>query len=57
MGFYHIAQGAQVPIVLVRFDYGRKVMGVGPTINPTGDIAADMVEIQSYYTGVEGKNP
>lgn len=56
-GFYHIAQGANVPIVLVRFDYGRKVMGVGPTIKPTGDIATDMAEIQSHYTGIEGKNP
>jgi len=56
-GFYHIAQGADVPIVLVRFDYGRKVMGVGPTIEPTGDLTADMAEIQSHYVGVEGKNP
>lgn len=55
-GFYHIAQGADVPIVLVRFDYGRKVMGVGPTIEPSGDVAADIAEIQSYYAGIEGKN-
>ena len=56
-GFYHIAQGAKVPIVLVRFDYGRKVMGIGPTIEPSGDIAADMAQIQSVFTSVKGKNP
>jgi len=56
-GFYHIAQGAKVPIVLVRFDYGRKVMGVGPTIEPSADITADMAQIQSQFSGIEGKNP
>ena len=56
-GFYHIARGAKVPIVLIRFDYGRKVMGIGPTIEPSGDAAADMVHIQSIFAAVRGKNP
>jgi len=56
-GFYHIAQGAKVPIVLVRFDYGRKVMGIGPAIEPSGDIAAEMAHIQSIFAAIEGKNP
>lgn len=56
-GFYHIAQGAQVPIVSVRFDYGRKVMGIGPTIEPSGDMAADMARIQSVFATIQGKNP
>jgi 1-acyl-sn-glycerol-3-phosphate acyltransferase len=55
-GFYHIAQGAEVPIVLVRFDYGRKVMGIGPTITPSGEMAADMARIQSIFSGIKGKN-
>ncbi len=55
-GFYHIAQGADVPILLVRFDYGRKVMGLGPTIEPSGDVTADMAEIQSHFSGIDGKN-
>ncbi len=56
-GFYHIAQGAGVPIVSVRFDYGRKVMGIGPTIEPSGDMAADMARIQSVFATIKGKNP
>ncbi len=56
-GFYRIAEGAEVPVVLVRFDYGRKVMGIGPTIEPTGNVEADMKVIQSYFEGVIGKNP
>ena len=55
-GFYHIAQGANVPMVMVRFDYGRKVMGLGPTLEPSGDVTADMAQIQSYFVGIEGKN-
>ena len=55
-GFYHIAEKADVPLVLVRFDYGRKVMGIGPTIEPTGDITADMKIIKSHYAGIKGKN-
>lgn len=56
-GFYRIAEGADVPIVLVKFDYGRKVMGIGPTIIPTGDVETDMVTIQAHYVGINGKNP
>ena len=56
-GFYHIAQGAKVPIVLVRFDYGRKVMGVGPTFEPSGDVTADIAKIQAVYTNIKGRHP
>jgi 1-acyl-sn-glycerol-3-phosphate acyltransferase len=55
-GFYRIAQEAEVPIVLVRFDYGRRVMGIGPTIEASGDLAGDMAHIKAHYAGVVGKN-
>jgi 1-acyl-sn-glycerol-3-phosphate acyltransferase len=55
-GFYHIALGAGVPIVLVIFDYGRKIMHLGPTFWPSGDYEADLAEIQSYFAGVQGKH-
>ncbi len=56
-GFYHIAQGANVPIVPVRFDYGRKVMGIGPAFETTGEMAADVAHIQSFFKAIKGKNP
>ena len=56
-GFYHIAKGASVPIVMGYIDYRRKAGGLGPTIIPTGDIEADMVQIRSFYSGVTGKYP
>ena len=55
-GFYHIAQGAGVPMVLVIFDYGRKIMRLGPTIWPSGNYEADLAEIQAYFADVQGKH-
>lgn len=48
-GFYHIANGAGVPMVLGMMDYRRKVVGLGPAIYPTGDYEADMRKIMSFY--------
>lgn len=56
-GFYHIAVGAKVPIVLGFLDYARKAGGVGPTIMPTGDFEADMKKIGVFYAGVTAKYP
>ena len=56
-GFYYIAQGAHVPIVLAFIDYRRKAAGIGPMITPTGDIEADIEIIRSFYAQVSGKCP
>lgn len=56
-GFYHIAKGAGVPILLGYVDYRRKAGGVGPSIMPTGDMEADMQQICTFYLGVTGKYP
>jgi len=55
-GFYYIAQGANVPIVLSYLDYKRKTGGIGPIIMPTGDIEADMEIIRTFYASVTGKH-
>jgi 1-acyl-sn-glycerol-3-phosphate acyltransferase len=55
-GFYHIACGAEVPIVLGFLDYQRKVGGFGPLVFPTGNISTDMKTIMAFYDGVRGKN-
>ena len=55
-GFYYIAAGAGVPIVLAYLDYDKKVGGLGPIFQPTGDIDADMVAIKAFYAAVRGKN-
>ncbi|MEW9897552.1 lysophospholipid acyltransferase family protein [Chitinivorax sp. PXF-14] len=56
-GFYHIAKGANVPIVLAFLDFRRKVGGFGPVFRPTGNVEADMAEIQAFYKNISGKNP
>jgi 1-acyl-sn-glycerol-3-phosphate acyltransferase len=56
-GFYYIAYGAGVPIILGFVDYKRKVGGLGPVFTPTGNIESDMREIQSFYSGITGKRP
>lgn len=56
-GFYHIANGANVPIVLGFLDYMRKVGGIGPTLIPTGNIESDMAKIRAFYDTISGKTP
>lgn len=55
-GFYYIALGAQVPIVLAYLDYERKIGGLGPVFQPTGDIKADMAAIKAFYAPFKGRN-
>ncbi len=55
-GFYHMAHGAGVPIGLAYLDFARKAGGIGRMFSTSGDIEADMVEIQQFYSGVTGKN-
>ncbi|MDB4945015.1 MAG: hypothetical protein JWP97_4549 [Labilithrix sp.] len=53
-GFYHIARGANVPLVLGWLDYGRKRGGLGAAIDLTGDVKKDMDRIRAFYAE---KNP
>ena len=54
-GFYYIALGAHVPIVMGYIDYERKVVGIGPIFHPSGDIAADIKKIAEFYADKKGK--
>jgi 1-acyl-sn-glycerol-3-phosphate acyltransferase len=56
-GFYHIARGANVPIVLGFIDYGRKVAGLGPAFTPTGDLNADFAVFREFYGKVQARFP
>lgn len=56
-GFYHIALGAGVPLVLGYVDYARKVGGLGPAIVPTGDYEADMARIVAFYADKTARHP
>lgn len=56
-GFYYIARGAEVPLVMVVFDYANRRMRVGPTVWPGESYEADLKKVQSFFMGVEGRNP
>lgn len=56
-GFYYIAKGAHVPILLCKFDYGHKIIGISAPFFPTDDVDADFAFIDNYFRGVRGKNP
>jgi 1-acyl-sn-glycerol-3-phosphate acyltransferase len=48
-GFYRIAEGAGVPVILAFFNYETRRLGLGPTMTLTGDKDADMEIIRSFY--------
>jgi 1-acyl-sn-glycerol-3-phosphate acyltransferase len=56
-GFYYIAQGAGVPMVLAYIDYARRVMGIGPVIYPSGDQDADLRILHDFYRDKVARYP
>jgi 1-acyl-sn-glycerol-3-phosphate acyltransferase len=56
-GFYYIALGAKVPIVLGYADYRRRRVGLGEVVIPSGDIEADMRRFRDFYTDVTPRHP
>ena len=56
-GFYYIALGADIPIVLVGIDYQQKCITAEKYIYPSGNIEEDMREIKLYFKDFKGKHP
>ncbi len=56
-GFYYIAEGAGVPILLGFLDYRTKTAGLGPLIYPSGDIEKDFGLIRDFYSGITARRP
>lgn len=48
-GFYHIAVGAGVPILMVTIDHRQRLLRIGPELFPSGDYPADMETIREVY--------
>lgn len=55
-GFYYIALGAKVPIVMAYLDFKNKRTGLGPMLYPSGDIDKDMLEIKAFYAQFQREN-
>lgn len=54
-GFYFIAKAAKVPVVMVAFDYGNKLIKVSKPYFPTEDQKADFQQFEAFFKGVKGK--
>jgi 1-acyl-sn-glycerol-3-phosphate acyltransferase len=56
-GFYHLALAMQVPVGLAFIDYGRKSIGVRDYVRMSGDVAADLQMLRSFYADKPGLHP
>ncbi len=56
-GFYYIALKANVPIVPIAFDFGRKTVNLGKPFYPTNDYENDLKTLLTHFEGVIGKVP
>ncbi len=56
-GFYQVAVGAKVPVVLGYLDYAKKTAGFGDVVYPSGDLDADLRKIRAFYKNVTPKRP
>jgi 1-acyl-sn-glycerol-3-phosphate acyltransferase len=56
-GFYYIALGAKVPILIAFFDYAKKEVGFKGVFYPTGNAEADIQTIRGFYADVNAHNP
>ena len=56
-GFYYIALKANVPIIPVAFDFGKKEVRFGQPVIPSGDYDQDSKLLNQHFVGVTGKIP
>ncbi|WP_288954533.1 1-acyl-sn-glycerol-3-phosphate acyltransferase [uncultured Polaribacter sp.] len=56
-GFYYIAKGANVPIVMATLDFGNKRVKISEPYYITGDKEKDFEVFYDFFKHVKGKNP
>ena len=56
-GFYHIAKGANVPIIFNTFDFGKKQYYISEPYYLVGDIKKDFKYFHNFYKDIKGKYP
>lgn len=57
LGFYHIARGANVPILPVAFDWPRRIVHFHPPMQPTGDETADRAALRACFSAAMARHP
>ncbi len=56
-GFYRISRETGLPVTLGYVDRTTMTVGLGPTIELSGDVAADMDRIRAFYADKSGAVP
>ena len=56
-GFYHVAKGAKVPIVMATLDFENKQILIDKPYYLTGNQKVDFEHFHNYFKDVKGKNP
>ncbi|TXK19579.1 1-acyl-sn-glycerol-3-phosphate acyltransferase [Homoserinibacter sp. GY 40078] len=56
-GFYRIARETGMPVTLGYVDRTTMTTGLGPTLELTGDVGADMDAIRAFYADKAGYRP
>lgn len=56
-GFYYIAKGANVPIVMATLDFKNKKVKLSLPFYPTDNKDNDFKFFRDYFANVKGKNP
>jgi 1-acyl-sn-glycerol-3-phosphate acyltransferase len=56
-GFYYIAKGANVPIVMATLDYKNKQVKIASPYYTTSNVGKDFAVFTSFYQGIQGRNP
>jgi 1-acyl-sn-glycerol-3-phosphate acyltransferase len=57
MGFLHIARQADVPLLLIRMDYQKKRVTIGPELNASENPQEDLLRIQALCRDVVARRP
>ena len=56
-GFYYVALGAKVPIVMVGIDYSKKLVTFSNPLVPSGDADVDLESMKKYFRPLKGRYP
>jgi 1-acyl-sn-glycerol-3-phosphate acyltransferase len=56
-GFYHIAKSADIPIVLVGFDYKKRQVILADPMYASENEEADIKKVVAFFSTIEGAKP
>ncbi len=56
-GFYYIAKGANVPVIMITLDFKDKQIKISQPYATTDNMEADFQHFHQYFDGIVGKRP